>query len=551
MLMQRNMVKLSEQAMIINGFDFKELRAQMGRLSYENISRVHRDQHICSQVIISEFEKNPDLLMIMAVGKTQSGKTGVMYSCIQDFTEPNEITGYHVPVKNIYLITGLSSTEWKEQTKTRIPGILSSNIFHRPDLKGAFMDSIKDKKNILILIDEVQIACGGKQTISNEFKEIGLLNIQHLMENDIKIVEFSATPNGTLGDCEYWKDHCKIVKVNPGNGYVGCSDILAQNRVFQCKDLCESDKAVENILEIKKVIEDSFKEPRYHIIRTKTGAFQKWTIDAFKSIFNEDCEYLLHDSSNISNLDEYLGGKDSNGVKPDKHTFIFIKEMARCAKTFEKKNIGIWYERIAKNMRDDIVIQGLLGRATGYDDNGDSIVFTNISSIVRYEELWNSDFSNEVEWNSNTTTYSEKKKITIAKKTFNGKVLNGVVGLIQEKCITTVTNHIYINEDDMSIKEFWNANKPKNSRNPFTDKNSDNGFYMSSTTGNKKVYLRSEIESFCKNLKGASGFDISKEKMDKTLSGEVLGRRAYICYNDFSEDSKEYPIIYIRTIKKI
>ena len=435
MFTQRDITKLEGIELAINEQHFIQLRSQMKLLSIEGKSKVHRDQRICSQIIISEFEKNPQLLMVMAVGKTQSGKTGVMYSCIQEFTEPDHISGNHVPVQNIYLITGLSSTQWKDQTKDRIPGILSENIFHRPELKTKFMESIRGKKNILILMDEVQIACGKTQTLAKEFEEMGLLDIQFLMKYDIKIVEFSATPNGTLRDCKYWVEHSKIVKVNPGKGYVGCSELLSNERIRDCKDLCESDEARKNILDIKALIDEKFKRPLYHIIRTKTGQFQLITISMFKEVFGDDCNYLHHDSENISSLDEFLGegDKEPPPPPPPKHTFIFLKEMARCAKTFKKDLIGIWYERYSNNMRDDIVIQGLLGRATGYDDNGISIVFTNTDSIKRYDELWDKDFSEDVEWLSNTTSFSKKKKKTIAKKTFNGKVTNDGGQMFEEE----------------------------------------------------------------------------------------------------------------------
>ena len=67
---------------------------------------------------------------------------------------------------NIYVITGLSSNEWKKQTKERLPQILENNIFHRNQLKE-FMESIKDKKNILVLMDEVQIWNKNKQFQNN------------------------------------------------------------------------------------------------------------------------------------------------------------------------------------------------------------------------------------------------------------------------------------------------------------------------------------------------------------------------------------------------
>ena len=129
-----------------------------------------------------------------------------------------------------------------KQTKERLPQILENNIFHRNQLKE-FMESIKDKKNILVLMDEVQIACGTKQTISKQFKECGLLNKDFMMENDIKLVEFSATPNGTFKDSELWGEHSKMIKVEPGPNYTSVHDLKESRRVFQCKNLCDSPEA--------------------------------------------------------------------------------------------------------------------------------------------------------------------------------------------------------------------------------------------------------------------------------------------------------------------
>jgi hypothetical protein len=82
---------------------------------------------------------------------------------------------------------------------------------------------------------------------------------------------------------------------------------------------------------------------------------------------------------------------------PDKHTFIFIKESARCAVTFDNKDrIGIMYERLPKSPKDDVIVQGLAGRACGYPTSpkDDIIVFTNIPSINRYVTMIESDFNN-------------------------------------------------------------------------------------------------------------------------------------------------------------
>ena len=123
-----------------------------------------------------------------------------------------------------------------------------------------------------------------------------------------------------------------------------------------------------------------------------------------------------------NDINDWLKDRPPTG----KHTFIFIKEKARCAKTFIKKHVGIWYERQPQIASDDVVTQGLLGRATGYDDNGFSVVFTNLSSITKYEKLWKSRFEANVEWISSTTKHKKDQEI-VSTGTANGMLSNGGV----------------------------------------------------------------------------------------------------------------------------
>jgi len=92
--------------------------------------------------------------------------------------------------------------------------------------------------------------------------------------------------------------------------------------------------------------------------------------------------------------------------------------MLRCAKTLKKEFIGILYDRCSKVPDDSTIIQGLVGRNTGYDNNGISICYTNISSIERYEELWRTKFEDKtIRWNSKTTKFTNG--ILCGKDTFN------------------------------------------------------------------------------------------------------------------------------------
>ena len=89
-------------------------------------------------------------------------------------------------------------------------------------------------------------------------------------------------------------------------------------------------------------------------------------------------------------------------IKPEKHTFVFIMELMRCADTVNKEYIGVWYERWVKKFNDSAVVQSA-GRLNGYGDTGETFIFTNIDSLTLYREHYESKFTRtDLPWNCNT-----------------------------------------------------------------------------------------------------------------------------------------------------
>ena len=487
----------------LNKQDTFILKAQMNKLAISETSIMYQNQRKAANDIISEFTQDRNTLLVAAQGKTQSGKTGVMYSLIMEATDTS-IDGY-VPVMNVFVITGLSSNEWKEQTKERLPEILCDNVFHRSNLNNEFVKKIKGKKNILIIVDEIQIACKLKQSLHKSFE--GILDTTYMIENDIKIVEFSATPNGTYGNLEYWGNHSKTVKIQPGIGYVGHKELYEQGRIYQCEDLTIK----ENVEKLNEMIQGTFNSPKYHIIRTKIGGSQDECVEVFKQVIGDDYDYLYHDSGNLGSIDNILD------KEPSKHTVIFLKEMARCSKTFKKKFIGIWYERYVKSFNDDVAVQGLAGRATGYDDNGLSIIYTNVESIKRYIDLWENDFSNEVAWCSNTTRYSEKKQATVSMKTLNSALKTDGV-LIKEDNDVDPEVIPFDNEGNgydsfEQLKGIMKSKGIKNIGDRAIHRANGDGYYISSkVSGSKKNAMDKNNRLFLKDLNKfiRSGTNIDK-----------------------------------------
>ena len=382
------------------------------------MSTVFPNQQAASTNVIKAFEENPQLAMMMVIGLAQGGKTGAMLATSMDFMKHTKMG---IPPENIYLITGFSSVDWEIQTRARLPQELRPNVYHRNKLSQGFKNSISGKTNVLILIDEVQIAAGKTHTLAKVFESLGYLDAQFLVKNKIKVVQFSATPNGTLYDgIDTLNEHYAITKLEASEGYHGVRHFYDNGRLLPFKPLSGGSYNTESMEELKHIIEEKYSAPRYHVIRTPTGLGQyEVIVNMFggrgedgkrkDGIFEEEkYDVIMYDMENNSKTHK-IGGEIVSEIdyilktKPVKHTFILLKEKARCSKTFPKTHIGVWYERYTENPMDDVIVQGLLGRAGGYDDPGDSIIFTSIQSAEDYLALWDSDFDKSCDWTSKTT----------------------------------------------------------------------------------------------------------------------------------------------------
>jgi hypothetical protein len=87
----------------------------------------------------------------------------------------------------------------------------------------------------LVIIDEIQIAAKENQTLYKAFSEAGFYNKQNLLKNDIKIIEFTATPDGTIYDLMNWGENALKIKMEPGQGYTSCFDLKIKDVFFNIR----------------------------------------------------------------------------------------------------------------------------------------------------------------------------------------------------------------------------------------------------------------------------------------------------------------------------
>lgn len=502
----------------------------------EGLCVIYPNQETCSNILTGLFACCRTLY-VMVLGLVQGGKTGTMSAFIKNYLTWSYNNDCPIPTENVYIITGLSSKEWTEQTSSRLPDAIKPNIYHRDNL-NKFVADIKNKKNLLIIIDEVHIAAKYNQSVNKAFKSAGFYDKEFLLENDIKIVEFTATPDGTIYDLMKFGENSHVIKLDAGEGYVGPFDLLNQNRIYQYKDLCgyneikdtiDYEMVENNINEIKEVINKNFNEPLYHIIRTPNSTKQDIVIDNFKKFMSNDIKYIKIDSKNDNNINDILK------TQPDEHTFIFIKEKFRCSITLYKKYVGIAYERHTFTPPDDqVIIQGILGRICGYDDNGISICFTNIESVRKFKTLWDSNFkSRAVKWKSKTT--KRKNNIIVSKGTYNNpELIDGFEvnedTQIKEPVIKKFKDN-NIDELYKNIRLFYKnelvAKLNRCGRGPNKMKVKEDGYYHATIRSNTKVYSCDEIY----------------QERKQGLSTDNY--RLYPCYkNTFDKNSLEWWLIY-------
>lgn len=383
--------------------DREILKRQINKKHRSGVSPIYDSQKQFAKTVCDLFN-DKKVLYVTSILNTQAGKTGTMISIIEQYVE-----NHCIPFENIYLITGLSSKSWKKQVKDRFPNILETQIYHRNDLKDRVSFELTFKKDVLIIMDEMHIAARKKQTMDIMFEELSFAKRENMYEKNIKVVEFSATPDGVLKDRLQWGESSKVVFGKPGPGYKGIRDFFDENRIFQCKELCgfhndpkkdTQEEAKCNIRELGNFIINRYgiDNPKYHIIRTPTGEASRVMMNNFKEIYGYNVDYKEHNGiTEEENINDILD------IEPKKHTCVFIMELCRCADTINKKHVGVLYERNVKIFNDSAQVQGLSGRMCGYDDMGETVVFANVPSLKLYLQHYDSGFTRtDLPWNCNT-----------------------------------------------------------------------------------------------------------------------------------------------------
>jgi hypothetical protein len=327
-----------------------------------------------------------DILIVTLIAQMGAGKTGTFLRTAYDMctlSDDNKI----LDCESVFIITGMSDVDWQEQTEANTLESFRDRVYHRgrfPQLKAILEKGIK---NALVIIDECHIGAEMEHSMGKMLFDAGLLDIENLRRNNIRILEVSATPGHTLNDSLKWgpQNH-KIVVLQPGPGYIGVGKMKAQGRLFAPYNL-------ERMPEVVKLADRITSRwgndnPRWHAIRI--GRKGKKVRENLNLIAQQrGWEIKNHDSKDrIGDIDEQMENA------PPRHTLILIKDFWRAAKRMKYNFIGICHEP-PKNIADtNVESQSLAGRLcdyypSDYDISKAPLIFTDLSAIDEYIEWIN------------------------------------------------------------------------------------------------------------------------------------------------------------------
>lgn len=202
--------------------------------------------------------------------------------------------------------------------------------------------------------------------------------------NHNRMLTVSATPFSEIVDYKKLDQNKALVKLYPGNGYVGVKQLHNNGKIVEYKTIDDGLKHALNI--------DTNGQNWWAIVRVT-----KQNEEHVKSVIVENgWNCISHDTTvtNTSRTEGECAWNQLNVEKttPSRNTVILIKGMCRMGKNVEKKHLLFMFET-SKTSNTDTILQSLLGRACGYQREVFVYLHEDIckDDIQKYIQSWDGD----------------------------------------------------------------------------------------------------------------------------------------------------------------
>ena len=288
--------------------------------------------------------------------KTKVGADGLMIE-IATLMTTHVNNKFVVNPANVRIITGMSNVKWEEEMIGKAPGCFKGIIFHHGQLQKSDLTNLR---NALIIIDEIDTGNKSEQVLHTALKDAGVLDVDYMKEHNIRFVFISATMIKELYDLYRWGDLHEMYKMTIPHEYIGHKDFLDRGIIQESYPINTRDAAEQWIQED---ILDNFKDDyRVNIIRV-TAKTVNLVQDA---CIRKGLIFKNHTS------DDRLTPSDEKELFIDslsRHYVVAVKGLLRRADLIPnrwKRRIGATHELHTKKVDNNVQVQGLPGRLSGY-----------------------------------------------------------------------------------------------------------------------------------------------------------------------------------------
>jgi len=337
--------------------------------------------------IVDEFYKN-NRRVISITKKTKVGMDGLMIEVATRMcTHPED--SFVVNFENVRIITGMSNVGWEKDMKDKSPECFKDKIFHHGQLRKSDLNNLQ---NALIIIDEIDTGDKELQVLHSTLKEAGVLDINHMERNNNRFMFASATMLKELYDLYRWGELHKWYKMTIPSSYIGHIDFLERGIIREFYALNTPQKIDQWINE--DILGYYGSDFRVHIVRVNNKNLGIIHNACIKNGVN----FRNHTSAEKLSADEI---KELFKDSLNRHIVLVIKGFFRRANLIPnswKLRIGATHELYTKNVDNNVQIQGLPGRMTGYwkdiieSGHKTGPHRTSLKAVEEYEITYNDPF---------------------------------------------------------------------------------------------------------------------------------------------------------------
>jgi hypothetical protein len=478
-----------------------------------------------ANAIVDKFYKNNNRV-ISIQKKTKVGADGLMIEIAKLLTTHID-DKFVVNPANVRMITGMSNAGWEKDMIDKAPNCFKDKIFHHGKLLRADLMSIS---NGLIIIDEIDTGDKEYQVLHTTLKEAGVLNVDHMKKQNNRFVFISATMIKELYDLYRWGELHELYKMTIPASYFGHKDFLEKGIVKEFYALNTKENAEKWVQE--DILNHYGNDYRVHLVRVTNK-----TVDVVQNAcIRKGVAFRNHTSTDRLSQDEIT----EFFKEPLKHHIVLsVKQFFRRANLIPnrwKLRIGATHEYYTKVVDNNVQIQGLTGRMTGYwrdiieAGHKTGPHRTSIKAIQEYEKTYEDPFG----LNSYQTTGFKKKKgkVSADPTMLSAKHIQNLeaveLPVVKDEEIDINLYRIYSDEDAVI-----NVCKMLGYRYDPTKDNTD-GF--KETSLNKKASVASLQDAVKKVHSGYGGAG----------DGKRSARVYYPCYVDITDNTSLRFVVIIR-----